>query len=449
MCPPGLLNRWLNNTPDDRAEEMVQVTLEQIQTFSLNARVTRNPGYDALKASIRARGLDNPPVLTRRPGDEKYMLASGGNTRLAVLNELWQETHEARFHHFCWPYRPWPQDVSLQQGELQCLIGHLAESDLHTGLTFIERAEGCLRLRALYLEAGIPCPSQQALAEQLTRDGYPVTQSKISRMVQTIDWLRPCIPDALYAGLTRAVIERLLALRSAAEQAWCQLVSPEQEADFTSLFSKALSTFDGEPEGVVPPLVQDELLGEMSRHSGIAYNTFLAELTDSQSKRQALLGPPVEKVLWPPPPEPEKPVKDGRVSETDNRTTAQDSNPERENIQDAQPENPLPAVLKAKITAAAREICEIWELDDCLIPDDQAVMGFTTRPCQHFIHPAAQNCYRVMAALSGAPVIPVPMLDLLLSPECSDEQLRQLFRLVNLCRRLKTGDEGNHDDTFH
>ncbi|WP_370516873.1 hypothetical protein [Pseudocitrobacter sp. 73] len=73
--------------------------------LSLNPRVTRNPGYDVLKASILARGLDNPPVLTRRPGDEKYMLASGGNTRLAILNELWQETQDERYHRVCWPFR--------------------------------------------------------------------------------------------------------------------------------------------------------------------------------------------------------------------------------------------------------------------------------------------------------------------------------------------------------
>lgn len=377
------------------------------------------------------------------------MLASGGITRLAVLNELWLETHEERFHRFCWPYRAWPKEVSLQQGELQCLIGHLAESDLHSGLTFIERAEGCLRLRSLYLESGIPCPSQQALAALLTRDGYPVTQSKISRMVQTVDWLLPCIPNALYAGLTRSAIERLLALRSAAEQAWCQLVSPEQEADFGPLFNTALSTFDGEPEGVVPQLVQDELLGEMSSHSGIAYNTFLAELTDNQSKRQALLGPPTEKTLWPPPPEPEKPPKDDRVSETDDRTTLSAPLPEQEDIADTRPVSPAPSALKGQITAAVREICEVWELNACLIPDDQAVMGFTTRACPHFIHPDAQNCYRIMAALSGEPVIPVPMLELLLSPECSDEQHHRLLRLIELCRQLRTGDEGDHDDALH
>ena len=105
MCASHLLNRWLHGASNTGEQEMVQVIMEQIQPFSLNPRVTRNPGYDVLKASILARGLDNPPVLTRRPGDEKYMLASGGNTRLAILNELWQETQDERYHRVCWPYR--------------------------------------------------------------------------------------------------------------------------------------------------------------------------------------------------------------------------------------------------------------------------------------------------------------------------------------------------------
>ena len=301
MCASHLLNRWLHGASNSGEQEMVLVSLEQIQPFSLNPRVTRNPGYDALKASILARGLDNPPVLTRRPGDEKYMLASGGNTRLAILNELWQETQDERYHRVCWPFRPWPETLSPQQGEVQCLIGHLAESDLHNGLMFIERAEGVLHLRDLYLEAGIECPTQQVLAEQLTRDGYPVSQSQISRMLQTVDWLLPCIPNALYGGLTRKVIDRLLALRSAAEQVWVKLMPLERQPEFADLFSTALATFNGEPEGVVPQLVQDELLGEMSCRSGMSWNTLLAELTDGQSKRQVLLGPPVKKALWPPP----------------------------------------------------------------------------------------------------------------------------------------------------
>ncbi len=78
MCASHLLNRWLHGASTTGEQEMVQVSLEQIQSFSLNPRVTRNPGYDILKASILARGLDNPPVLTRRPGDENICSPAAG-----------------------------------------------------------------------------------------------------------------------------------------------------------------------------------------------------------------------------------------------------------------------------------------------------------------------------------------------------------------------------------
>ena len=426
MCASHLLNRWLHGASTTGEQEIVQVSLEQIQPFSLNPRVTRNPGYDVLKASILARGLDNPPVLTRRPGDEKYMLASGGNTRLAILNELWQETQDERYHRVCWPFRPWPETLSPQQGEVQCLIGHLAESDLHNGLMFIERAEGVLHLRALYLEAGIECPTQLALAEQLTRDGYPVSQSQISRMLQTVDWLLPCIPNALYGGLTRKVIDLLLALRSAAEQVWTKLMPLERQPEFADLFSTALATFNGDPEGVVPQLVQDELLGEMSCRGGMSWNTLLAELTDGQSRRQALLGPPVEKVLWPPPPEAEKAPL-----------------PEPEPTTDpAKPGEPKPSPL----VHTARSLFTCWGLDTCIQPDDSAPAGFTLTPCDEFPHPAAQRCYQVLAALNGDTSTPMPALELLLSPDYDDVQIQQLMQLISLCRQRRLREV--HYDTL-
>lgn len=423
MCASHLLNRWLHGASTTGEQEMIQVSLEQIQPFSLNPRVTRNPGYDVLKASIFARGLDNPPVLTRRPGDEKYMLASGGNTRLAILNELWQETQDERYHRVCWPFRPWPETLSPQQGEVQCLIGHLAESDLHNGLMFIERAEGILHLRDLYLEAGIECPTQLALAEQLTRDGYPVSQSQISRMLQTVDWLLPCIPNALYGGLTRKIIDRLLALRSAAEQVWAKLMPLERQPEFTDLFSTALATFNGEQEAVVPQLVQDELLGEMSCRSGISWNTLLAELTDGQSKRQALLGPPAVKVLWPPPPEAEK-------------APQPESEPEPEPeppTEPAEPDEPKPSPL----VHTARSLFACWGLDACIQRDDSAPAGFTLTPCHDFPHPAAQRCYQVLAALNGDTSTPMPALELLLSPDYDNAQIQQLMQLISLCRQRR------------
>ncbi len=59
-------------SPDERfadplMETSMIVTLEQLRPFDLNPRLIRNPNYDDIKASIRHRGLDTPPPITRRP----------------------------------------------------------------------------------------------------------------------------------------------------------------------------------------------------------------------------------------------------------------------------------------------------------------------------------------------------------------------------------------------
>ena len=65
---------------------LMSVPLDQLRAFDLDPRITRNPEYDEIKKSIKSRGLDNPPQITQRPGEKHYIIADGGNTRLAILN---------------------------------------------------------------------------------------------------------------------------------------------------------------------------------------------------------------------------------------------------------------------------------------------------------------------------------------------------------------------------
>lgn len=76
------------------------LTLDQLKPYDHNPRLNRNPRYDDLRASIQSRGLDAPPPVTRRVGDEHFIIRNGGNTRLAILNELWRETGDERFFAF-------------------------------------------------------------------------------------------------------------------------------------------------------------------------------------------------------------------------------------------------------------------------------------------------------------------------------------------------------------
>ena len=73
---------------DPIADTPMVVTLDQLRPYDHDPRVTRNPAYAEIKASIRERGLDAPPAITRRPGEAHYIIRNGGNTRLAILREL-------------------------------------------------------------------------------------------------------------------------------------------------------------------------------------------------------------------------------------------------------------------------------------------------------------------------------------------------------------------------
>ncbi|WP_349975005.1 ParB family protein [Pseudomonas sp. WHRI 8519] len=230
------------------------VTLEQLRSYELNPRVVRNPLYDDIKASIRERGLDQPPAITRRPNERHFIIRNGGNTRLSILGELWQETREERFFRIHCLFRPW-------QSESHALLGHLAESDLHGQLTFIERALAVAKLQGMF-EPGDTRLTQRELAARLSEGGYPISQSHISRMFDVLEHLLPAIPQMLYAGLGKSAIVRLISLRRRAESIWNRYFgAPEQ---FPLLWFEVLSAFDGEKPELDSGELQDDLIARMA-----------------------------------------------------------------------------------------------------------------------------------------------------------------------------------------
>ncbi|MDD2167270.1 ParB N-terminal domain-containing protein [Glaesserella parasuis] len=58
--------------------EYITVTLDKLRPYEHNPRKTRNPNFEMIKESIRRRGLDHKPNITRRPGEDFYIIADGG-----------------------------------------------------------------------------------------------------------------------------------------------------------------------------------------------------------------------------------------------------------------------------------------------------------------------------------------------------------------------------------
>lgn len=408
---------------DPLVDTAMQVTLDQIRPYQLNPRRSTNPQYEAIKASIRQRGLDQPPCITRRPGEEHFIIRNGGNTRLEILNELWQETADERFHRFLCLFRPW-----TPRGEILALTGHLAENELRGHLSYIERSQGVEQARQLYEKECGHALNQRELAERLTEDGYPVDQPAISRMGDTLQYLLPAIPEALYAGLGRPQIRKLLALRKAAQRTWQQHI-PDAETEFSPAFEHSLARCDGGLTQFSVERARDELIGDLAQRLELGYDELALDLGETELHRE-LLNQLLEPEVPLPHPEPGKLPVAVTFSTPPSSAATPDSEPLRKHIAklaQAITERCAPTIEVLKQTKGLGFACRCE--DPCtLAPHGQALFGFW----QALIDPANTKPANIGALLCGTPTC-APWLD--------DEALTQLFHLIKLARQLPHAGE--------
>lgn len=273
---------------DPLVDTPMVVTLDELRPYEFNPRIVRNPLYDEIKASIRERGLDAPPAITRRPGESHFIIRNGGNTRLSILKELWTQTKEERFFKIHCLFRPW-------QSEIVALTGHLAENELHGSLTFIERALAVGKAKEIYEQGAVETLSQRQLAQKLSADGYPVSQTQVSQMQEAVSYLLAVIPNVLYGGLSRRQIERILRLRRSARSTWTKYAQEKlpQQLDFMEVFQDVLSLFDDSAGGQFDfNRFEDELTGRLAQVFGCTYELIALELSEKCEWQQLIESPP-------------------------------------------------------------------------------------------------------------------------------------------------------------
>ncbi|MBU9819852.1 ParB family protein [Rahnella sp. BCC 1045] len=279
------------------SEMAMMLTLDQVKPNPDNPRKSRNPRYDDIKASIRARGLDSIPKVTRDPeGEDVYIFSDGGNTRYQILSELWQETGEDRFYRIQTIVKPWP-------GRLKCLIGHLAENEVRGDLTYIDKALGIRNARTIQEEQLGKSVALRELSDLLNQEGYPIHYSSISRMEDTLKYLYPNMPDLLDSGLSRGQVVSILTLRSAAEKTWSQYeIVRDESPDFGGVFGATCSAFNN-PDSYSFEMFRDELIGQLLKalpHPSLNYDRWLIELDPKEQQRREMFGePPAPPVVTP------------------------------------------------------------------------------------------------------------------------------------------------------
>lgn len=273
---------------DPIADTPIELTLDQLRTYEHNPRKSLNPLYQEIKESIRNRGLDQPPTVTKRPNETHYIIRSGGNTRLKVLKELYDETGDERFYRIKCLFKPW-------EGEIATLVGHMVENELHGELMFIDKAIALNDMRDFYDQkypkaSGKPL-SLRELADYLKQDGYPISHTLIGKMLDCVDSLLPAIPNLLYEGLGKPRIDELLTLKNGLKKIWTKYIQDDEPLDpelsvdnemFLGFWTVSLSKFnDIGTENFNFIRIKDEILQDLTFYTGQSYSTLELDLLDN------------------------------------------------------------------------------------------------------------------------------------------------------------------------
>ena len=225
--------------PSDPVISMpMKVDIRQIELYDRNPRRSQNSAYEDIKESVRAQGLKQPLVITRRPGAERYMLKHGGNTRLTVLKELHAETGDRRFQQADCVFEPW-------QGETDVLVSHIVENEVRGSLTFIDKARAVREAAAMFEADTGNKLSLRQLSDALRERGFRISAGMISKCFYALDTLLQAIPMALDTGIGKPQIEKLRQLQTGAKQVWDNHRLGTSEM-FEAVFVEALAQADSE-----------------------------------------------------------------------------------------------------------------------------------------------------------------------------------------------------------
>lgn len=173
-------------------------------------RLFVNESYEAIRTAMKANGMDVALQVTRRGPGEPYMLASGGNTRLGIAQDIFKQDKDARFEYGHFIFKKWCGDRRLKAG---AMAENLARSDLK----FWEVAKGVCEVIADLEEEHGPL-SERRLEELLPQEGIEAKRALIGRWLFTYKRL-----GGLGAALSQLTGQQVLSKFQPRLNALCRL----------------------------------------------------------------------------------------------------------------------------------------------------------------------------------------------------------------------------------
>ncbi len=224
--------------PDSIGSRALRVEVTSVNFYERNPRRSKNPEDDRIKASILKSGMDQPLLITLRPGDDDYVVQAGGNTRLKILQELYEVTGDEQFHWVDCLFVEWDRESTV-------LLAHLRENELRGDLTFIDKAQAVFELKRLIAkELSVSDISDRELEPILRDHGYSVSHGLISLMGYAVSVLSPLLFTALESGLGKPQVKRIRNLDRVGREIW-SLRGVGAAAEFDEVFEALCRRYDG------------------------------------------------------------------------------------------------------------------------------------------------------------------------------------------------------------
>lgn len=232
QSPPGFLTDLLSGS--QFRLRMIKLTLDQIRRYERNPRRFGNEHYEEIRESIRHRGLDQPLVVTQRPGESFYVLKKGGGTRWQALNELWEETSEKRFFELECVFEPYVDELDL-------FVGHGIENLKRSPMMFIETAFYYLDLMQLHEDLEGRELSLREACILINADGYSIDHARLVRYRYCVE-LYQHIPIMLENGMGRTTIDQIRKLERTYRTLWER--HSKDDTVFDALWAATLASCD-------------------------------------------------------------------------------------------------------------------------------------------------------------------------------------------------------------
>jgi ParB family protein of integrating conjugative element (PFGI_1 class) len=233
---------------DDRivSEFVLEVRVTEIDPYDRNPRKSRYEKFDDLKESIRLQNLQHVPPLTRRPGSKRWTLAAGGNTRIQIVQELWEETRDSRFEKYIFPIKPWG-------GEGKALLAHIIENDQRADLCFWDKAHALEDLqKQIALERGAPSLSLREFETALTESGFRVNRTTLGCCRFVVSRLGPLVGCA--SRISGTAVQTILQPRLNSLGQLLAKADLDPDSAYTRVLSPAMQAYVdtlSDPQGFV------------------------------------------------------------------------------------------------------------------------------------------------------------------------------------------------------